>query len=747
MVTYPRFAPHLHAHLVEPNNLVLTGALVKTRLSNDLFPVVVPMIDGTVTIDDIVDRVLEHRPDTDAAHVYSLLFKLVQRGFLVEASRGTSQHDAFAHAIRSEGMAASGLVSASIPVAIVAVGTARADAIKDVLLASGCHEDSQADTTIVVTDDLLQGELAVINLAHLASGKAWILVRPNGMDPLVGPRFVPGKTACWECLAERQRHNRDLEVFLGSLTPDAFPFPERVHVPGADYFLAGRLAAVLAAQTVHGSSPLDGAIQAYHGVDGSSTIHRVVQRPQCPACGSSTMVHEPSPVTLQSSPRRSATDAGYRSTTADDVYARYKHHVSHITGVVSTLERITDPSDPVQHVYISGQNMATRYRTFDNLRRELRSSSCGKGTTDMQARVSALCEAIERYSGVFRGDEYRRSATRTSLGADAIEPNDIMLFSERQFQERDAWNSADHKFSIVPFPMDGDRILEWSPVWSCTEQRTKWLPTGQLYYNYHKAYDEFYYIADSNGASTGATREEAILQGFLELVERDAVATWWYNRLKMPGLDLTTFDHPYVRAMEHQQHELDRDLWVLDVTNDLGIPVFVAFSRQRNNARENITFAPGAHIDPTIALLRALTELNQMMPGVAPGTGGAEYAYDDPHAVAWWKSATTTNQPYIVADTGRPARSREIYTPPTTTDLLEDIAYARAIIEDRGLEFLVHDQTRPDIGMPVVKVIVPGLRHFWARFGTGRLYDVPVALGWTSQATAESDLNPIAMFI
>ena len=39
---------------------------------------------------------------------------------------------------------------------------------------------------------------------------------------------------------------------------------------------------------------------------------------------------------------------------------------------------------------------------------------------------------------------------------------------------------------------------------------------------------------------------------------------------------------------------------------------------------------------------------------------------------------------------------------------------------------LVLNQTRPDIGLPVVKVIIPGLRHFWSRFGAGRLYDVPV---------------------
>ena len=68
------------------------------------------------------------------------------------------------------------------------------------------------------------------------------------------------------------------------------------------------------------------------------------------------------------------------------------------------------------------------------------------------------------------------------------------------------------------------------------------------------------------------------------------------------------------------------------------------------------------------------------------------------------------------------------------------------LVEERGLELLVLDQTRPDIGLPVVKVIVPGLRHFWARFAPGRLYDVPVQLGWRTSPISEADLNPIPLF-
>ena len=60
-----------------------------------------------------------------------------------------------------------------------------------------------------------------------------------------------------------------------------------------------------------------------------------------------------------------------------------------------------------------------------------------------------------------------------------------------------------------------------------------------------------------------------------------------------------------------------------------------------------------------------------------------------------------------------------------------------------GLDFLVLDQTRPDIEAPVVRVIVPGLRHFYRRFGPGRLYDVPVKLGLRDRPLAEHELNPL----
>src|SRR5204863_3537779 len=65
------------------------------------------------------------------------------------------------------------------------------------------------------------------------------------------------------------------------------------------------------------------------------------------------------------------------------------------------------------------------------------------------------------------------------------------------------------------------------------------------------------------------------------------------------------------------------------------------------------------------------------------------------------------------------------------------------LVKRAGLDFLVLDQSRPDIEVPVVRVIVPGLRHFYRRFAPGRLYDVPVKLGLRDRPLSENELNPL----
>ena len=75
----------------------------------------------------------------------------------------------------------------------------------------------------------------------------------------------------------------------------------------------------------------------------------------------------------------------------------------------------------------------------------------------------------------------------------------------------------------------------------------------------------------------------------------------------------------------------------------------------------------------------------------------------------------------MAADPDPPLKRLGDYPMQHSGDFLHDINHCRSIIEAHGMEMLVLDQTRADVGMPVVKVVVPGLRHFWARLCPGAL--------------------------
>ena len=143
-----------------------------------------------------------------------------------------------------------------------------------------------------------------------------------------------------------------------------------------------------------------------------------------------------------------------------------------------------------------------------------------------------------------------------------------------------------------------------------------------------------------------------MLQGFCELVERDAVALWWFNRLRRPGLDLASVDDPYVGAFLRHYRSLHRTVWVLDITSDLGIPSFAALSKRTDKAEEDIIYGFGAHLDPSVALLRALTEVNQSLEAV-PSVAGPEErrSYRGGEAANhWWRNATTAREAWLLPD-------------------------------------------------------------------------------------------------
>jgi ribosomal protein S12 methylthiotransferase accessory factor len=454
------------------------------------------------------------------------------------------------------------------------------------------------------------------------------------------------------------------------------------------------------------------------------------------------------PLVLEPRQKTFVRDGGHRVVDPQATLDRYGHHVSPITGAVSMLERISPPGDATMHVYLAGHNLARRHRSLGHLRGDMRNMSAGKGTTDVQARASGLCEGLERYSGVFRGDEPRVRGRLDEFEGAAIDVRRCLLFSERQYSERDKTNASHSMYNYVPRPFDPQAVIDWSPLWSLSRQALRYLPTAFCYYDFPHPEEHSFCVACSNGSAAGNTVEEAILQGFFELVERDSVALWWYNRVRRPDVNLASFEEPYLEQVARSLAEQKREMQVLDLTSDLGLPVFVAWSRLTGGTPEQIVLGFGAHLDARIALLRAVTEMNQMLSHLhfSP-IDKIQGDVDDPETVHWLRTATRDNQPYLRPAENLPPRQAGDFGRIWTDDINEDVAICQRLVERQGLEMLVLDQTRPEIGLPVVKVVVPGLRHFWTRFAAGRLYDIPVRLGWRGTPLTEEELNPIPMFL
>ena len=743
LIARPALAPHLRAQPIGVNQTLLVSETFNTLLHGELYRELLPLLNGRRGQAEIVARV-ENR--FAAAQVRTAIVALTEKGYVVSGEHGMDQSTA---AYWSTLGASPRWVEQRLAESSIRVAGDDGWLIQRLESLGARVGNDDPELTVIVCEDYLEPRLEDVNRRQLEVGAPWMLVRPRGVEPLFGPVFRGDRVGpCWSCLTSRMRNHQEVHSFLRNIAGEDAAFKAFATEPSVLEALHGLIAAEIVKWLVLGeAAPIHDRAIAMHLGDFRNSHHPVMRRPQCVACGDQAL-HRPDrppvPVRLRSSPKTHYGSGGARAVAPEVTLAQYRHLVSPISGVVSWLRRTTDASDSWLHVHWAGSNLGMRSRSLSSLRRSLRSKSAGKGSTRAQSEASALCEALERYSGALHGDEIRTRKRLLDFAEDdeAIHPNAVQLFSDHQLDNAERINAKGHPYNIVPPRLQPDVEIDWSPVWSLTQQRHRYLPTSALYGMSAEQRSAADLIADSNGCAAGNTLEEAILQGFYELVERDAFAIWWYNGLSMPGVDLASFDDEFLASATEHYSGYERELWMLDVTADIAIPAFVALSRRPGAATEDIIYGAGAHADPRIAAQRAICELNQCLTWLPrPGAGDGRPMIDDPLALKWWKTARLADCSWLAPAAGVALKQASQYPLIESKDTRDDVEHCRALVEAKGMEFLVLDQTRPDIGMPVVRVVVPGLRHFWARFAPGRLYDSPVDMGWRQRPLAEADLN------
>ncbi len=732
-----QFAPNFTVYALSSDTLCLYSEDRKFLLHGTLYCAIAALIaeDGR-SPGDIVGVLEQYFP---AEHIHEALKRLIDRRYVVPKAKSTT------------GAVAGYWASLGVPpeeadknlgqcrIRVQAIGVAGEAELSAALSELGAHIVKRSpNLTVTLVSDYLEEPLADLNRRHLADGTPWIVAQPSGIFPLVGPVLTPGKGPCWVCLADRMKRNREVRGMLSRSEARLLTVSPLVQQTVGQSGI--QLAAMEIAKAIASGfrTDLSNHIVSLDLTGSTIVRHYVAARPQCRACGSEELRdpgRAPVPVELKAGGRPVMTSGGYRTMSSRATVARYRKHVSPLTGVVSRLERV-ETDLPLNTSFFAKHNFSAPSRTVHELRGALEGSSFGKGSNAEQGEASALMEAIERYSGVFQGDEIRITKRLKDFApGEAIPPNSVLNFSEAQYKRGLSDMPGPDDEPVSPYLFDAEAEMEWSPVWSLRDKCFRYLPTSILYFYYTGQVIPF--SADSNGCAAGNTREEAIVQGFLELVERDSYALWWYNRLKRPAVNLDQFNDSYVRDLQIQLAETGKRLWVLDITTDLGIPSFVAIAHWMQDGAEFIEFGSGSHFEARIAMLRTLTELNQFLSMEIMVEGARIQGSLD--GVTPLRLA---DYPFLLPGDGETLEA-EFDSKFSHLDTDKQVATCIDVAKRQGLDFLVLDQTRPDIEVPVMRVIVPGLRHFYRRYGPGRLFDVPVKLGWLKEPLKEDDLNPM----
>jgi bacteriocin biosynthesis cyclodehydratase domain-containing protein len=596
----------------------------------------------------------------------------------------------------------------------------------------------------------LGGLQALLEPACSNGQGAWLPLAVFEGQAWLGPILGQSRGPCPQCLLTRLWHNHPVERFLAARGTDRQQLFPAVPLQAAALDRAltwfQRRLPLLSARGSESAT-----LYRVDFISGRETQHAVQRRPQCPSCGDADTVRrrmfEPPSWCAPPSPPESAKpacgstivsrDGGLRTMSPENTYHRVAVQVDPLVGRVGSLGQVFEKSNAYHQVFSATYHRLSRPGEGLGMQ-EFSMLSGGKGRSPVQARTSALCEALERQCAQREGDEAQRSASYRDLAPHAIDPRSLLSFSEAQYRAgtpKQQRRQKSPRSQDVPSPFDVDAILDWSPAWSLAGARLRWVPTQ--YCLDQGRFDSGHSPAccawDSNGCAAGNTLAEATLQGLLELVERDAVAIWWYNRLAMPALSFGGLSSTARRLIERHER-LGRRCWALDLTHDLGVPVAAVVLEAKASG---FALGFGCHPVEEIALERAVLELEQVLDG----------ENQEPRL---FERAELENDRFLLPDAGRTRAPRLLRSEPHREPQRElEITLAACVerLSACGLEALLFDYSRPDVALHTVKVLVPGLRHFWPRYAPGRLYDVPVHMGWSRAPLSEAELNPLPLLM
>lgn len=315
----------------------------------------------------------------------------------------------------------------------------------------------------------------------------------------------------------------------------------------------------------------------------------------------------------------------------------------------------------------------------------------GKGITKEHSKASAMMEAFERYSAERQDSDDAIIAKIDEIEGNYIDPKSLNL--PKELEKKDIT----------------DLKLEWSLAKDIVSNEDHYIPTNAIFHPYK--YPVSLFKSNTNGLASGNVLEEAILHGIFEVIERDAWSIFELTHKNYAQIDIDSIESDVINESIDKFESNGIKIKLMDFTADIKIPTIAASADDTVTKDAGLlTLGMGTHLDPEVAILRALTEVAQsratQINGAREDTVRADFARE-----AGYERMKRINKYYFRQEDEKiPLSSIENKS---TTSITEDLKIVKEELIANDLDkILYYDLTRPELDVSVVRVIIPEMELY-----------------------------------
>ena len=320
----------------------------------------------------------------------------------------------------------------------------------------------------------------------------------------------------------------------------------------------------------------------------------------------------------------------------------------------------------------------------------------GKGISVEHAKASAMMEGFERYSAEKQNENtVTGSISEISSKGNTIDIETLNLPKDFKKENIDSLN------------------LEWNICHDLISGEDYYVPSNAIYHPYVTDDNtiQSLFKSNTNGLASGNSLEEAILHGMFEVIERDAWSIFELTHKNSAQIDLDSIESDVVNDALLKFSENEINIKLMDLTADINVPT-IAASADDTLLKDAglLTLGIGTHLDPEVAILRALTEVAQsratQIHGAREDTVRADFA-----RTAGYERMKRINKHYFQEEDEK--ISLNDIENNSTDSITKDIDIVLDELKANEIEHvLYYDLTRPELDVNVVRVIIPTMELY-----------------------------------